>query len=250
MLNDKIIKTQNARTFLSKSCRISHFRGSLIKDIISKINNSSIVWNNNPYLFAFNNKIFNLKTGVFVKPNPKDYINQTCGYNWTAVPNFKKEYLMNIINQIYPDEEVKDFAMTIFATGLCGIQVQHFIIDTGEGGNGKSFINELMLATCGSYGFKLPNIVVCNEIKDGPNPQVAHLNNKRFVYCEEPSRSRRIYAGTVKELTGAKKLNARLCNDNHCDKTLRLTFKMGCNTIPRFDEVSEAINRRLIAIPY
>ena len=106
------------------------------------------------------------------------------------------------------------------------------------------------LATCGSYGFKLPSTVVCSEIKDGPNPQVAHLNSKRLVYCEEPSRSRRVYAGTVKELTGAKKLSARLCNDSHCDKTLRLTFKVGCSTVPRFDEVSEAVNRRLRAIPY
>lgn len=246
----EIAEIVSLRSSISFSCRTSNKRLGIIKDIVSKINNTGIIWNKNPYIFAFNNKIFDLRNGEFIKPNSKDYINQTCGYNWVVCPHNKKDKLNKILDEIYPDPIIKKWAMLIFATGLCGIPIQNFFVDTGVGGNGKSFINELMLATAGGYGYKLPSSILFTEIKDGANPQIANLKYKRFVYCEEPSADKRMKSACIKELSGGSTINARLNHSNDCKIELALTFKMGCNKIPNFDKIDEAVNRRLRATPY
>lgn len=246
----EIAEMVSLRSSISFSCRTSGMRSGIIKDIVSKINNTSIIWNKNPYIFAFKNKIFDLRNGEFVKPNSRDYINQTCGYNWVVSPYNKKEKLNKMLDEIYPDPEIKNWAMLIFATGLCGIAIQYFFVDTGVGGNGKSFINELMLATAGEYGYKLPSSILFTEIKDGANPQIANLKFKRFVYCEEPSAEKRMKSSCIKELTGGSTINARLNHSNDCKIELCLTFKMGANKIPNFDKGDGAVDRRLRPTPY
>ena len=41
-----------------------------------------IIFDNEPYLFSFNNTVFDLKQGVFIEPKPEYYISLTCGYNF------------------------------------------------------------------------------------------------------------------------------------------------------------------------
>jgi len=247
---DEISDIKKTRNSIVNICRSSAPRTSLIKDICAKVCNNCVKFNRNPYLFAFNNKIFDLKKNDFVKPDREQYISTTCGYNHTKVPKYKIDKMWTVINQIYPDKEIRDYCLVVFATGLCGVQLQHFFIDTGEGSNGKSFINELMLATCGAYGYKLTNSILFSELKEGANPQTANLDGKRFVYCEEPSSKKRLCSGLIKELTGSTELNARGLYSSDCDKTLCLTFKMGCNSIPKFDEVNNAVIRRIKVSPY
>ena len=50
----------NKRKFISSLRNIST-REKLIKDIINKITNNDVKFDENPYLFAFENKIYDLK---------------------------------------------------------------------------------------------------------------------------------------------------------------------------------------------
>ena len=102
----------------------------------------------------------------------------------------------------------------------------------------------------GSYAYKLPSNILLQEIKDGANPQVANLDKKRFVLCQEPNGKRRICASTLKEITGDKKLNARKNYSNECGVVLLLTLILECNDVPPIDEVNDAIQRRIRTIPF
>ena len=52
--------------------RSSTTRKCIIDDIIIKVTNNNVKFDTNPYLFAFNNKIYDLKTNSFITPNRKD----------------------------------------------------------------------------------------------------------------------------------------------------------------------------------
>jgi phage/plasmid-associated DNA primase len=107
-----------------------------------------------------------------------------------------------------------------------------------------------MLKAVGSYGYKLPSSVLLSEIKEGGNPQVAGMDKKRFVLCQEPDKNRRINTSTLKEITGDKTLNTRFLHSNKCETTLKLTLMMECNELPKLDEVNDAIQRRIRGIPF
>lgn len=222
-------------------------RKQLMDDIITFLTRNDIKLDNNPFLFAFDNCIYDLKTGTFIEPKYDYWITKTAGYNYVkSTPQQIKE-LDDIINTIFPDPDVKKDYLITLATGLCGIQLQNLFIATGGGGNGKSLINSLMLKAVGKYGYKLPSNVLLQEIKSGANPEMALLDNVRFALVQEPNAEKKIKCSTVKEITGDTTLNVRDHYSSKCDINLSLTLVMECNDKPKLDEVNDAVNRRIRA---
>ncbi len=231
------------------SIRQLSFRKSLIEDITT-FSSKNITFNTDPFKLAFNNKIFDLKTGLEIIPNKEDYISITTGYDWIEPTHQQMADLNEIIRKIQPYKDTRDFYLTILSTGLVGIQLQNIFILTGKGGNGKSIIDDLMLSATGNYGYKIPSKLLQEEFKTGVNPEVNNLNYKRFVLGQEPSQSKTICCNVMKELTGSANLNARNIYSSKCDVILLLSLFLECNKLPNLDEVNEAIERRVAVIPF
>lgn len=226
-------------------------RKELVEDIINQITNNHIVFDNSPHLFAFKNRVYDLKTNAFVSADYAQYIKTTCGYDHSPYyPAEKVQTLRALIDTIFPDPAVRDYYLTALASGLYGQQVEACFIATGSGGNGKSLINALMMDCVGDYGYKLGSNVLLDEIKEGANPAIASLDRKRFVLVQEPNSRRRICSATLKEITGDKVINARMNYSNECKTQLHLTLVMECNELPELDEVGNGIQRRMRAIPF
>lgn len=252
---DDITKTTIAKiTVLFKninSLRNSSVRKPIIEDVTAFITNNNIEFDSNPYLFAFTNCVFDLKLNKFVTPEPTFYITKTTGYSYEN--NYSKNNitkLNELIDTIFPDQEVKEYYLGILATGLCGLQIENCFIATGTGGNGKSLINSLMMKTCGQYAYKLPSDVLLSSIKTGPNPEVANMNNIRFVLTQEPNNKKKICCSTLKEITGDKTLNVRELYSSKCSIKLTNTTLIEANEIPAVDEVNDAVSRRIRTIPF
>lgn len=155
--------------------RKNKVRKELIEDVINQITNNNISFDNDPHLFAFKNKIYDLKTNTFIKPEYSQYIKTTCGYDHSSYYSQDKIHaLSTLIDTIFTNPEVKDYYLTILATGLYGQQIENFFIATGTGGNGKSLINALMMECVGSYGYKMGANVLLDEIKEGATPPLLH----------------------------------------------------------------------------
>ena len=247
VIKAKIEKVNALRTNINTLRKVG-VRKTIIEDIINFITQLShnIELDNNPYLFAFENKIYDLKIGAFVEPQPTFYMSKTCGYSYddNYNPNLVQE-LDTIINNIFPDNDIRNYYLSVLATGLCGLQIEKCFIATGRGGNGKSLINSLMLKTVGSYGYVLPSNILLNEIKSGANPEVANLHNIRFALTQEPNAKKKICCSTLKELTGSPTLNVRDLYSSKCSINLKLSLVIECNDKPLLDEVNEAMNRRM-----
>jgi putative DNA primase/helicase len=222
-----------------------------VKDAVIKLTDNNIVMDDNPFLYAFNNKIYDLQKGCFVEPHYTQYVSFTAGWNWSDYynPNLVKE-LEDIITTILPNKEVRDYYLMILATGMYGALIEHLFIAKGCGGNGKSLINELYQSALGKYSYKLPSSVLLNPLKDGGNPEVACASRKRGVIADEPDASKRISSATIKALTGASNLNARKNYSNDVAVKLMLTLILECNSLPKLDEITQAVNRRIRVIPF
>ena len=246
-------KAEAAKKFLFFVNRLRDYnsRVAIVKDICCKLSVKQVEWDSNPYLIAFKNKVFDLRLGAFVCPNPDDLIKTTTGWSWDdSYPASRLLKVKEIVSQIFPNQEVGDYYLSALSTGLSGIILQNLFIATGGGANGKSVIDGLMMATIGDYGYKLPSAILLEEMKGGSNPQIANIHKKRFCLAQEPDKAKRIKTSVVKELTGDSEINARLHHSNDCRVQLFLTLIMECNTIPKVDEIDYAVQRRFRLIEF
>jgi hypothetical protein len=220
-------------------------------DILCKLNNEDIIFDNEPYLFAFNNKIFDLKQSKFIDPEPEQYISLTTGYNY--IEQNEKENIKlveDLIDSILRQPELKKLYLTIISTGMDGINLEKFIIANGGGGNGKSLLNELLESMLGNYCYILPSQVLTAPLKSGPNPDVANMNNIRTAIFREPDATQKFNMPVVKDLTGSDQTNARKNYSNEGKVNLRCTLIGELNVRPILSEINDAVSRRLIDIPF
>lgn len=248
LINQKI---KDISFYLSKvalNMRNSGLRKSYIADIIDFSTDHNLKFDANRFLFAFDNKIYDLENNCFVEPEPSQYISKSCGYDYDD--NYDKDRitdLQKVIDSVFPDKSIKEYYLTYLATGLSGIHMEEFMIATGVGGNGKSMINGLMMNTIGEYGYEIPSIVLTKEIKDGPNPELAGLNNIRFALTSEPDIKKKFCCSVIKAVTGNDTLAVRLLQSNKVGIDLLCSILCEANDVPDFDEINQAVNRRVRA---
>jgi phage/plasmid-associated DNA primase len=102
----------------------------------------------------------------------------------------------------------------------------------------------------GNYSYVLPSEILLKPLKVGNNPEVANMNNKRFVIAREPDKNFMFNCATIKEITGGGEVNARLNYSNDTKTNLNLTFILECNEEPKLNEVNDALSRRILDIPF
>jgi phage/plasmid-associated DNA primase len=209
-----------------------------------------VEFDQNPFLFVFTNKVYDLNLGEFVHPDPSQYMSQTCGWAYDDKYDTKGKVaeLEAILAQIFPDEEVRMFALIVYATGLPGVQIESFVSFLGKGRNGKGLLGAIMLAMFGKYGYALSASLVQKPFEDGPNPQVADMHNKRFILMTEPDADRSINAATVKKLTGDQVLNARGLYDKNTQKTMRAIICCESNSPLAIKDQCHGMVTRYLAI--
>ena len=255
-VKDEEIKNQNAlkiHKFMEYTNRLLNhkYREPFIKDILCQITNDEIKFDDNPFLFVFKNKIFNLLTDEEIEPSPNLYLSLSTGYDYEETPKNKVDELDKFIDSIFPNKEIKDLYMTLIATGLDGVSAEKFIIANGSGGNGKGVLNELLGKTLGNYFYIFPSNILLKSFKTGSNPEVANMNNKRLCITREPDSESKLSNATIKELTGGSEVNARLNHSNNTKTSLVMTLIMECNQKPKLKETcGDDMARRILDIPF
>lgn len=228
------------------------FRKSLIEDIKNKINNNNQQFDQNPNLFCFKNKLYDLKNRKFIDPKPSYYITMTAGYNYNDDEKLKSlniTELKKIIETIF-NEDLKKAYFSVLCSGLIGELCQKFIVASGCGGNGKSLINKIFMETIGQYGYKLSPQILQQKLKIAACPELANINLKRFILTSEPDSEQEIKCSVLKQLTGDDEINARALYSDQTKTGIFSTLVMECNSRPNLDEVSAATLRRIFNVPF
>jgi len=91
------------------------------------------------------------------------------------------ETIKKIVEDIFPDKEIRKSYMSILKNGLSGHRIEKFVIATGDGRNGKGLINDYMKCLLGDYYEILSLNLLTKPLKEGANTELRCLHNKRFI---------------------------------------------------------------------
>jgi phage/plasmid-associated DNA primase len=224
---DKVKDFFDPDVLFSLKCKIKSLDSSVFRnhviDILKTENYiKEVKWNKDNNLFAFDDCIYNLKIGAFVKPDPKQYINWTTGYSYGDT---KQEYLeqqtwcKTFINQILNNASTEAWIIKVLASFLKQENAEekcHFWL--GEGRNGKGTLTTLLKIALGKYfgELNLGYYTQYDKSADAPNNNLFNLRNARLINTSEvgednldPEKPMRFLTEKFKRITGGDTLVAR-----------------------------------------
>tara|TARA_R110002126_G_scaffold174459_5_gene323025 strand:- start:327 stop:2780 length:2454 start_codon:yes stop_codon:yes gene_type:complete len=241
----KIIKTSAGMKSISKA----------VKCKLALMDFDHIEFDALPDVLPFKTKIYDLLTHEFRDYKNTDYITMKINYDYIEQEPEILTHFNELFNQIFPIEDIRRDYSIILSSVLFGRggSTDAFIVANGAGGNGKGVLHELMSEMLGIYSFLAPVSVICNPIKQGANPEVAGMNNKRFIIYEEPSATKgcSIDIGSMKMITGGDRINARMNYSNNTETLLKGIHILDANDKPKLNgKMDDSISRRLIDIHF
>ncbi len=209
----------------------------------------------NFYLIAFNNGIYDLKRGEMREGRPDDYVTLSTRINKIEFSEEHEQWpeLSKFIYTIFPNEEKREYFMTFLATCLQGLNAEEkFRVWTGTGSNGKSKLEELFTASFGEYTIKFPITLLTGKraASNACSPELVKAKGKRIGYFVEPSEGEKINAGLMKEFTGGDKIYARGLNKDPIEFKPQFKLSLLCNDVPHFPPKDTGVWRRVEIVEF
>ena len=189
----------------------------LVENTLCSMNLKNDIFDKNPDLFVFNNICYDLQKKEWRKLTQFDYVLFTSKNDYKKPTPTQIGTIKKIVEDIFPDKEMRKSYMSILKNGLSGHRIEKFIIATGDGRNGKGLINDYMKYLLGDYYEILSLNLLTKPLKEGANTELRCLHNKRFIKASEPesSANEKLKINNIKSLTGESSMKARgLYEDN------------------------------------
>jgi phage/plasmid-associated DNA primase len=218
----------------------------------------------NPYLFGFENGVYDLKNCIFADGKPDEFLTKSVGYDYTEYEENDPIIveIFSVLTKSHPQEKIEgdegtqlDSVLTILASTLLGInKEQSMYFNWGIGANGKTLIMSLLALTLGQYAHTIPSSYFTDRrpvSSSAPTPEIACLNGVRFVYTEEPIDNGSLNISRIKDITGSSKIATRGLYGTTFEFIPQFKPFMSLNDlldIPSFKKSDHSLPRRLKTI--
>lgn len=247
------LEADDKKKMLSKISKLS--KNTFCKSVIDFIKASKSEMYNpfdkNIYLLGFTNGVYDFETNMFRNGRMSDYISMTCGYDYQESTEEDIYVMKEYLRKIMPKEDERDLLLRVLATSLSGISLNHFIVCTGLGSNGKdSLFSYLMKEILGSYYYRCSNTVLQQSASSELNVGLANMNKRRLVLFNEASTKAPLNVPLIKEITGTNAISARGLYSSNTVVNIHQTMFMLVNDKPKLDKVDQAIANRLIVFQF
>lgn len=193
--------------------------------------------------------------GMIFRPGkPQDYITMTtniCYYPCYRWDNPQVQETLRWLNQLFPYEDLRDFALKVFSLFLRARNVEKkFLVFSGGTNGGKSMFKKLLEATLGDYVTTLETTLITGKraASSGATPELAAISGCHLVLVQEPDDEEPIKKGIVKGHTGGDRYWQRGLYQSGGVAEAFHTLGMICNTIPNIPNADEAIMDRFLLI--
>lgn len=215
----------------------------------SRISLSVSQLNRSSHIFNVVNGSVNLETGALEQHTPERNITSLAGveYHPDAEAPRWREALRLIFNG---DIELESYVQRLMGYALHGDKSEAVMpFGIGGGCNGKSFVQDVVLAVFGEYGGRAEASLLLGDGEQHPTI-IAGLYGKRFVVVGEPEAGARLREARIKSLTGEAELVARFIGEDYW--TFRRECLLWCssNHKPRVRGNDSGIWRRLRIVPF
>jgi phage/plasmid-associated DNA primase len=235
----------------------------IINKFMSITAKKNIQWDNADYLFQFNNKLYNLKNGEFIKPNKELYIRTTCGYDFDNDDDnndgYKKEKkeIIKYFNDIQ-DKDEAEFLLIYFASTLQRYNIDNkCLFAVGKGRNGKGVSTDLMRYIMGNYwgDLNMSYFTTSDKGSDTPNSNLSECKVARFICSSEieetndKDKRQKIITSKFKNMTGSDILAVRNVYGREQTKFRAGSLCLQVNFIPKFG-TEEAMKQRVMVLNF
>ena len=205
-------------------------------------------------LFAFENGVVELETGLFRDISPEDYVSTTCGYNYPrVVVESVKEEVMTFFRSIFSSEEETDYYLKILAYMLTGDKkFQEFYVWRGQGANGKGLTINMLGSVMGEYMKLLPTSYFTqpSEGKGAVLPELAACKAARLVWASEPEDKATLQSNFLKMLSGDEPITCRSLYSKPITYVPHFGVCLLANTVPKLSRLDLGVKRRFRVIPF
>jgi putative DNA primase/helicase len=204
-----------------------------------------------PWLFNCQDGTLDLRTMELRDHNPADRITRiaNAAYRTDSIGAYWREFLQKVL----PDADVRGYTQRLIGLSLLGEvngDKQIAPIATGSGANGKTTFTEAVSFALGDYAMPAEPTLLMAKRGDAHPTGIADLKGKRFVSVVETEQGRRLDIALLKWLTGGDMLKARFMRQNFFHFKPSHLLMMATNHLPRIDDDTEAVWRRIRVIPF
>ncbi len=155
--------------------------------------------------------------------------------------------------KVFPRPDLRLFMWRLLASHLRRKnEEQCFYIWTGVGGNGKSILNTLMRMVMGDYSTPLKTTAITRKKADSgsANPDLVVLENKSYIYLQEPDEGETLNTSIIKQLTGGDPIEVRGLYEEQRSFVVGGKLHLMCNTLPQIKSMDHGTWRRIRVIPF
>lgn len=231
---------------------------------------------NNKYLIAFEDQVYDIKLEAFRDIKKEDYILSTTGYyikheldiegnikmtdkyisnGWMKDELLDLEEIDKFLDSIF-DEDVKKYVVDTLSHNLIHNNFEKLWIWVGSGGNGKGVLSTLLNKALGKLFYQADSQFLTTKYKgQSANSTLYNCKGKKFVMVSEPEMGElqtelKFNIEFLKKITGRDDITCRALRENNI--TYTPTFNLICQTNekPSLNAIDEAIRRRLVIIPF
>lgn len=212
---------------------------------------SDDVFDSSPWLLNVANGTLDLRTGIIKEPEREDFITKqiSVSYEDAEGPTFSA-----FMRRILPDARTRGFVQRLFGYSITGdVSEQVFPIFYGEGGNGKSTLNNCILDIMGDYATQAAPGMFIQSRTDGSNEKaiaLGDLQGIRLVFSFETDENKRLSEGLVKQATGGDRLTARKLFKGYFTFQPSHKVFLITNHLPRVTGMDSGIWRRIRHVPF
>lgn len=210
----------------------------------------------NPYLVADQNGVYDLQNGVHRKGTPEDFVCMKMGaaykdYTWDH-PEVKSG--MRFWAKFLVDPTLRRFFLKCMALCMVAGNIEKIIIvlTNDDGNNGKSRALKIIEQVFGDFAITLSRErFVVNSFKSagGASPDIMNCKNKRLGSVKELSKDETLDIGALKMFSGSDDVQARALYSAGGDLQILLTVLVMANKLPVLPANDKPTWNRMRVIP-
>ena len=213
-------------------------------------------WDRNPMLFACQNGIIDLRTGLLRPGVPEDYIKTVAPIEYHGIDTPAVTWDRIVSDVFDGNADVITFVQRFLGYVLTDETIEHVVlIFWGAGRNGKTTLIETVSLVLGAYAGEIESEMLLTQRfgrqSGGPSPDIMALRGRRFIHCSETEDGRHFNVARVKWLSGGDTLTGRDLYGKEL-VTFRPTHKLvlSTNHRPHTSADDYAFWKRALLIPF
>ena len=216
--------------------------------------------NQDPYLIAFENGVYDLKQNIFRDGIPEDFISEAMPIKYNGTYSESHEDVLDVIDffvKVFPDKDVREYFLHIYSDLFVGGNPEKIVLFwTGNGDNGKSVTQRLFEKMLGKLSIKFETTLFTGKKTQtgSANPDLARaVPPVRLATMEEPDNDEQMNIGYLKKLSGDDTFWARdLFEKGKNVREVEVMFMITviANKLPALKHADAATFNRIRVIPF